>query len=411
MLKSRPVSFRATEGKDPIFLAINHTPVPCTAEQMKTNGKSIPIKFTILQPLCAGFGAAPYSSRDKTQKDPNTAKYSQMVWKDSQCIMKMWPFQKSSVVGDKGPIVDNPFTIELGTTLTLFVDLKRIKEDQKHDRPCLPPLIESIPQFTLCQLTLSPKNHEAVEKGSSVKISMVRIHSSSMYSIWPSIARMPGTLQDARLAQMEKFTLYPGLAKDIDVKDVPFFVHVPRTATIDDSDPDPKIMFWGGDEPIIVPAEVLQQYTNTKRLDLAISLLNVAISADSLYLMIFSNDYWMKNGSVYKGVPLIDTEHLLEYAFPGTTSDTRYTVTNEGNTYKLMVEVGSEPQSIENGPEPFLKDLVLCGRDTELKEAYPLSFHLAGDCMSVPNICKAFINVSRNVDLSTKRKRFATVCD
>ena len=53
-----------SEKKNPQFLAINHADVPCTVEQLNRGGKATGTRFTILRPLSAGFGSAPFKFKD-----------------------------------------------------------------------------------------------------------------------------------------------------------------------------------------------------------------------------------------------------------------------------------------------------------------------------------------------------------
>ena len=66
-VKSRP-SFTAAvnESKNSKFLAINHNAISFEKETYKGN-KKIPTRFTIIRPLAAGWGAAPYTQNQKNR--------------------------------------------------------------------------------------------------------------------------------------------------------------------------------------------------------------------------------------------------------------------------------------------------------------------------------------------------------
>lgn len=409
MIKSRPITPSNVESKDPRCLAINHAEIPCTIEQMRKNGKAIPVKFTILKPLSAGFGAAPFSMATKDKKDPNARKYSQLVYKGSECVLRMYPFEKTAVLGDKGPLIERPFTIECGNTVTLFLDVKKLKEDSTRDKPCLPHNTVSVPQFTLCEITLAPKSHEAEEKGSCIKVTMVRIAPYSLYSLWNVFPQLPITLQDARVAQMEHVAIFPNIHKDIETRDVPFIIQLSSQAQIDETGAEPMLLNWGGSEPIVLSRQTLLRYTNTTRLDWAIALLNVAIACESVKVIVFSNDFWTKDGSVYKGIPMIDTEHLLEPVEPGASVETRYSTVVDDEKYRINIVVEKDIVTVQEGPEPSAPDFVLAGLKTELAQAYPITFNLVNDKGMIPAIWKGYVNARREDGL--KRKRFSSMMD
>lgn len=408
MIKSRPVSLAAVESKDPRFLAINHSDVPCTVEQMRKNGKAIPIKFTLLKPLCAGFGAAPYSAANK--KDPSARKYSQLVFQGTESLIRMFPYEKAEVVGDKGPLVESrPFDMRAGNTVTLFVDAKRIKEDVVRDKPCLPPNTTVVPRFSLCDITLAPKNAESADKGSCIKITMVRVVSYTLHSLWPVVTALPRSLQDARKQQLEHAEAFAVIQKDLETRDVPFVLRVSPHAQIDDLGVEARLVNWGGEEPIVIPADVLLRYTNSTRQDWAIALLNVAISCDAVHMLVFSSDFWTREGSIYKGLPLIDTEHLLQCVEPGESVDTRYSTAVDQQEFRVHLTVDRELTTVQSGPEPPAPDLVLACKETALAQAYPISFALVNDDTTVSNVWRGFVNAARGDGL--KRKRFSSMAD
>jgi hypothetical protein len=346
----------------------------------------------------------------KDKKDPSARKFSQMIYKGSQSLMRMWPYEKTEVLGDKGPLIDRPFDLGAGNTLTLFIDMKRIKEDAGRDKPCLPPNTTNIPAFTLCELTLAPKSNQAEEKGSCVKIAMVRFTSYSLYSLWSTLSVLPHSLQEARTQQLEHAACFSNIHKDLETRDVPFWLHVDKCAQLDESGVEPQLVNWSeGADPIVLPAALLLKYTNTTRLDWAVALLNVAIVCNALHVLVFSSDFWTRDGSIYKGLPLIDTEHLLECAEPGRNVETRYTTVVDGEEFTVFINVESEMHIVQSGPELTTPDFVLAGLETELAQGHPISFSLVNSGRTVSSVWKGFVNASRGDGL--KRKRLSSMLE
>ena len=407
MLKSNPLLPNAVKSKDPRFLAVNHNDIPCTVEQLRGRPKAIPIKFTILRPLCDGFGAAPYVAEAKDKKAmTNARKYSTMVFRDNQCSMVMYPYEKAEVLGDKGPLIDRPFELENGNTVTFFLDSKRLREDATRENPSLPRNTTLVPMFTLCELTIAPKSSQAEEKGSSFRIVMVRQASCSCYSVWSDIQHLPTTLQDARMRQLEHAGAFPNIHKDLETRDVPFRLHVSSSAQIEDTGVNgPCLVNWGSGPPIQFPVAQLLQYTNSTRLDWSIALLNVAIACESLHVLVFSNDFWSKDGSIYKGLPLVDTEHLLELIEPGDTKETRYTTVVDSKQYRVVISLDRDAQIVQSGSQPPpTPDLVLVCMETELAQAFAISVNLVSEKDTIPGVWKGYVNAG-----GERRKRFASM--
>ena len=70
--KSRQMFTGSTaSSKNPRFLAMNHDIVPCTPAGLRSNGKPMAVKFTIIRPVSEGFAGAPFKNKD-TKRDPES---------------------------------------------------------------------------------------------------------------------------------------------------------------------------------------------------------------------------------------------------------------------------------------------------------------------------------------------------
>ena len=397
MLRSRPCTPVVSESKDPRVLAINHTEIDCLSADAT---KAIPHKFTVLKPLVAGFGAAPFVMAKKDKRDPNARKYSEVVYGDKM-VLRMWPYEKVSVLGDKGQRVERPFEIQCGNVLTLFVD----NNDRLKKASPFPPNLAIIPMFSVCEITLAPKSTEAEARGSSVKITSVRPVSYTMHSLFSVLPQFALNLSEARVRQNDCAVAFPNIQRDLDTKDVAFAVRVKPSTVVTIYGSDLKLSAWGGDLPIILPGAVAQKYTNLTSLQWTQGLLNCAIVCDSLWVLVFSHEFWSKDGSIFKGIPLIDTEHMLAGAEPGSTVETRYTATMDDVTYKVAITVGGTPHHVETGQPLMAQDFVLAGLETSLSQAYDLTVDFVGEDASIPSVWRGYINASRD-DTIQHNKRF-----
>ena len=195
--------------------------------------------------------------------------------------------------------------------------------------PLLPVGVISIPAFSVCEISIASKNDAAAQGGSSVKISMVRVAGFSLHSLTSDLQFLSSSLGSAREDQLMFRESSPCLAKDLDVKvrhficihlvdlltqltqvvfqDIPYWIPVSRSAILDDSADTVKLLNYG--DPALphaeIPNDMLLAYTNCTRQDWAISLLEMAIAAGALSVLVFTNDYW-KQGP--RCLPIVDTE-------------------------------------------------------------------------------------------------------
>jgi len=125
--KARP-SFTAAlnESKNPKFLAINHNAVSFEKDTYKGN-KKIPTRFTIIKPLAAGWGSAPYK---QNTKNVGAKKLSDLTKGTEGPMMKMYSFEMVSNNMEKGPRCDDlSFEIAAGNTFNFWLDEKHLDDN------------------------------------------------------------------------------------------------------------------------------------------------------------------------------------------------------------------------------------------------------------------------------------------
>jgi hypothetical protein len=417
-VKSRP-SFTAAvnESKNSKFLAINHNAISFEKETYKGN-KKIPTRFTIIRPLAAGWGAAPYTQNQKNRGSKRLSELSKGPG-DTGPVMQMYSFEKASNNMEKGPRCDDlSFEVKTGNTFMFWLDEKRL-EDNSLKRAING--IDRIDAFTVCEIQITSKNSEATGKGSTCKISEVKPCPFTLHSCMEDVERFPSNLAEARSSQLKFQQSQPLIARDLVPEEASFHIFASPKAFIQEEEQGMEDMIRivnSGADPIDIPVATLLQYTNTTRKDWACSLLEMAIANNALQLFVINNDFW-KNAthSSLRAVPLINTEILLHSIVPslvGSQTDfvTPNTTTIDDVTYNIQIHVDAEPTPIATGAPPTATDFILTGKTIELERSYKIHFNLVSNEDEIPNYWVGYYDASpkRTVASVTSKRRRPTPC-
>ena len=416
--KTRP-SFTAAvnESKNPKFLAINHNAISFDKETYKGN-KKIPTRFTIIRPLAAGWGAAPYKQNQKNVGQKKLYELTKGPGLQGP-TMKLFSFEKVSNNMEKGPRCDDiSFEIVTGNTFNFWLDEKRL-DDNSLKRAING--IDRIETLTVCEIQITSRNNEGAAKGSTCKISEIRPCSFTLYSCMDDVERFPSNISDARAAQLKIQQAQPLIARDLVPEEASFHFFASQKAFIQEEEPgceDVVRIVNTGADPIDIPVPILLHYTNSTRKDWACSLLEMAIANGALQLFVVNNDFW-KNAthSALRGIPLINTEILLQSVVPslvGSQSDfiTPNTTTIDDVTYNIQIHVDPEPTPIATGAPPTATDFILTGKTIELERAYKIHFNLVSHEEEIPNYWVGCFDASpqRTVASVTSKRRRPTPC-
>jgi hypothetical protein len=416
--KTRP-SFTAAvkESKNPTFIAINHNDISFEKDTYKGN-KKIPTRFTVIRPLAAGWGAAPYK---QNQKSVGSKKLSDLTKgpDDQGAVMKMFSFEKVSSNMEKGPRCDDTsFEIVTGNTFNFWLDEKRLDDNSLKQAING---IDRIEALTVCEIQITSKNSEGAAKGSGCKISIARPCPFTLYSCMDDVERFPSNLADARSTQLRVQQSQPLIARDLVPEEASFHFFVSQKAFIQEEEQgceDVVRIVNSGADPIDIPVPILLRYTNTTRKDWACSLLEMAIANGALQLFVINNDFW-KNAthSALRAIPLINTEILLQSIVPslvGPQTDfiTPNTTTIDDITYNIQIHIDQEPTPIATGTQPTATDFVLTGKTIELERAYKIHFNLVAHEDEIPNYWVGYFDASpqRTVASVTSKRRRPTPC-
>lgn len=105
------------EDKNPKFIMMNLSPIPCCAEKCRDGDKCSAVRIAVIHAHSAGFSKAPYTlpfGGGKGKLGENPKPLSELIdvpsIEDSSVMMKgmrMWPFKKEAVPGSRGVCLDD----------------------------------------------------------------------------------------------------------------------------------------------------------------------------------------------------------------------------------------------------------------------------------------------------------------
>jgi hypothetical protein len=385
IFKSRASYTGATsEGKNSKLLAMNHEAISKDGAMRKF------VKFTILRPLSAGFASAPYKMKSP-KRDPEALPLSELKYSDEgRPVLMMHSFKKQGLPGNKGPRSELNWTLQSGNTIKLWLDEERLKDAEL--------LAGDVAAFSVCEISVAPKNEESAHQGNCFKITTVRVADFSLHSMTRDLQSLCASLGEARAR--EAMCATPQLQKELETQSVAFWTPVRKDAALDESGGTVKIVNWGEGFPVEIPTEALLFATNCKRMDWACALLEVAIAAEAVSLLVIANDFW-KGGP--RAVPVICAETLLgQQSFEAD-------IDGEKATYEL--EVGDENLAVPGAKQPTCDDFELTGLDTELACAHTVQFNLRTKDKLVPAVWKGYYNAgpTKMAPVLAKRKRAQTM--
>ncbi len=453
------------DGKNARFLAINHEIIPCDPAKLRRPGKPMAVAFTILRPLSPGFSSVPYKQGASTQEE-HRKKTSDLIYKrhaggERQPVMQMWSFKKAGIPADRGVRVDGTtWALEAGNTVLLWLRedsmLKSIQDRSNgkvgpYSEFIVPGNMSQIDALSLCEISIRSKNDDKCTDGKGIAISSVKPVSFSLHSCLADLAFLSPSLAEARERQMVHVEGNPAVRLELETKDVPFWASVRREATLDDSFASSSMQYvrlcgFSNDTnvpEVDIPVDILFRYTNTDRVDWACALLDMAITSGSLSVIVFSSEYWRKNGECgFRAIPIVDVEKLLSAVTPAAVArapvvrlridgtpcavleNPGHIVRLEGGEYTPEILVGLTPEAVHSGSAPLCADFALTGRKTELAVGFAVAFNLKplpsnADLPAIPLVWRGYFNASPlssilPTDLlvggsGSKRRRFQTM--
>ena len=386
---SKVRSLQEQNSRNAVVLAVNHKPIACS-EAGYSDSWSV-TQLTVVRVEDAGYSSAPFA-RGMSKQKLNEAKPLAVI---EEGELRMWSFKKMPMAkGDRDDSLS--FKISAGDTFNIFMDLNKFKEMKRLADPSqhMLPMSEEltvIPAFSLVEVTLASKNSEsALDKRSCVNILKVRRVESdvSMHSVRGVLGRLPVSLNDALVASSSKAIDMPCISQDLVKDKVAFFrkecndetycevVEMPDDSQAGTVVPFMRLSGWSKDATenltsIDVSVESLLRLCNAKKVEHAISFLQVAFAMNAVSLFVTHNPFVGRaGGSPLRGVPLVDVCKMIAGVkfnpqAPGLIHaksmefDTgcSYHDGDGDGAQKILLGVGVEPtvasdDSVEGSPRP-----------------------------------------------------------
>ena len=174
---------------------------------------------------------------------------------------------------------------------------------------------------------VAPRNKDAALKGNGCKLIEVKPTSFTLYSCMHDLERLPSTLADALTSLMRRQEAQPHIFNELVTNEPMFQLHIPHKAFIHEDPEMPRdeqfvTLVNTGIEPIDIPVHTLLLYTNSVDRNQACALLEIAIACSAVQMLVFKSDYWQNaTRSQFRGVPVIDTELLLQPISPALVGE------------------------------------------------------------------------------------------
>ncbi len=279
-------------------------------------------------------------------------------------------------------------------------------------RNVFPVGIDVIPAFSVVEVAVNPANTGGYDEGWGINVTRIRPCAFSLYSMFSPVGLelLPKTYEAGVAHGEAAVQLSPGLKRVVDTKNIGFFSKVTQGSylvkfgpedgyrlvgpKVDPSDPMSRHLdvMDGGVFAVDISKRDLLHFTNASEeeeedcLVYAQCLVDLASSAGALTCYVVHNEYLLRkdpNRSPYTGVPLIDSNKLLECVqIPPASSDeeqqTRFSlgfsVVNMDHPF-LDIGLGYVDNNSAGEEVAALpcEDFVLASENARVRCAYPFS--------------------------------------
>jgi hypothetical protein len=331
-------------SKDAVIFVVNHVPIACTSEQHEEmGGGSVCVPLTVVRVHKRGFSKVPYK---KNKVYDNTLPLFELdVARDDTCSdsLYMWSFIKAGS-GSKGVRSDERrCCLQPGDVIKQWISnttFENIKDDAAKAEPFLPVGRTSpIPAFSLLQIKVTSSNHEAHDKGYSIRVQSICESEYSLYAFFNDLEKLPKSLKDAKQHQLDKVDKYPCMKQDIECGNVGFFC-TPNAARdevyVSNEDAEATgmvtVVNWTTDADelgasgecrgIDIPVETLLRYTNSNSLTHACAFLELALSMGAVkgFFSAYNAYAFKRRGeakalsvrSNIRAIPVIDVDKMFQ---------------------------------------------------------------------------------------------------
>lgn len=382
-----------------------HTPFPTTEEdRVSSNIKRI--AGTVLAIAKVGFMRAPYKKPSAKQgkapaKDKSLDARAQPLLEVDQVSqsggevlsVRLYNFVKANSNFDRGDRDEAYSTVRVGQMLTFALTEYTFGSDG--DRRVFPEEVRGVlPAGTVVELVLNPSHNNS--NGYGCKFSRARALPQSLYSYMTpgALEALPRTAAEAQQFGKAQGEQNPALANCLERGRYAFYCNINPLARVVDIREDLEFLRiecprGGGNTPapgvtaIDVPFADLMRFTNTPFLTPARTLVDLAIAAGALNMLVVHDEYFNKQEpalGTFRGVPLVDAAAFLAPVQEGElqTSESACTflapwhVPHDPRLQTVALRVSTIPRSNAAGLPPPCPDLSLVAPESGFDRGYKL---------------------------------------
>jgi hypothetical protein len=307
---------------------------------------------------------------------------------------RLYNFVKANSNFDRGDRDDaSASTVRVGQMLTFALTEYTFGSDG--DKRVFPDGVRGVlPANTVVELVLNPSHNNS--NGYGCKFSRARALPQTLYSYMTpgALEALPRTAAEATQFGKAQGEQNPALANCLERGRTAFYCNInPLARVVDIREDVPFLRIecprGGGNSPapgvsaIDVSCDDLMRFTNTPFLTQARTLVDLAIAAGALNMLVVHDDYFNKQEpalSTYRGAPLVDAAAFLAPVQEGElqTSESACTflapwhVPHDPRLQTVALRVSTIPKSNPAGVAPPCPDLSLVATDSAYERGYKL---------------------------------------
>lgn len=398
-VKSRK-AFTGSTGRSAgaTFIMVNAKAIPCTKEAFEEGGReTCVVNFAVVAPHAEGVQRAPFKYNDN-RKGGNRPPSKPLTAMASDGSMQFWSYQRKGT--DKGERCDDiTWTLGAGSTIKVFLRAEDVEKN------LLPVGMDFIPEMSVCEVSLVPKSSDPCMEGWGLSLRSVKLSQLSMYSYMDRLAAFPSNREEAKRTLLALSDKEQGIRRVLDHENATFapvyvsggaYTEYSPSATGEEGKGLVKLWKYMDTEigAIDIPEQVAVRHTNAKNVEEAMRLLEVAIVAKALSVLVFTSEYRGKTAGLSEcfGLPLVNTETLLssvreealveereaEAVFRVASDVTQFT----GAAEELVVVVSAQEKGLAQNQAPGtsapckVEDFSLTCRPGDCDSAHRVAFTL-----------------------------------
>ncbi len=364
-----------------------------------------------------GYTYAPWK---KNKKDTIKSEVTKKLFDDAETFelnrervyssVKVYSFPREGKA-DKGPRLDNLNSkLEVGQTLHFMLH-DFMYEKKTKGESVFPDGLTCIEPFHMVEITVGPAAQEQAEQGYGLNITGIRPLDFSLHSYMNPLGlqMLTKNYDEVRDKVVDSVRTATGVCYTIrqvlEHNNIGYLAKLNNKSYLTPSLADGWFKITcDGDESVLpgvheidVSLSDLLRMTNAgSDRNFAMLIVELASAADCLYCWVSKNEYYVRNDkdkSEFRGVPLINTDALLDFVDINQESGEPYTTLNfpfeVPNMTGAQLTVNHEPERFDGTFVPPCGDFVLSSDAAVIERGYKLSVGCEANPGFMPIIFKS----------------------